>query len=249
MRSIACPVASVAYVCAGVLHEIRPVELPDLPCHRVPLMFTGIIRGMGTVARLERRGGDARLHVDARLETDDVQLGDSIAVSGICLTAVALQSSLLSFDVSNETLSLTTLGRLAAGDLVNLEPALRLVDRLGGHLVSGHVDGVGKVLSVSADARSQRWTFEVPAGLGKYIAPKGSVCIDGISLTVNEVDGLRFGVNLVPHTVAHTTFQGRHAGDPVNIEVDMLARYVERLLGAGEGPRVDHSFLRQHGFT
>lgn len=234
----------------GVLHGIDSRNLPGHPCHWMSLMFTGIVRGVGRVLRLERRGGDVRLHVDARAPgLDDVQLGDSIAVSGVCLTVVELPSSGIGFDVSNETLSLTTLGQLTAGDVVNLEPALRLADRLGGHLVSGHVDGVGKVASVSADARSQRWTFEVPAGLGKYIASKGSVCIDGTSLTVNAVDGLRFGVNLVPHTVAHTTFHARRTGDPVNVEVDMLARYVERLLGCSEGSRVDESFLRQHGFA
>ncbi|MEO8747135.1 MAG: riboflavin synthase, partial [Rhodanobacter sp.] len=142
-------------------------------------MFTGIVRGVGRVVRLERRGGDARLHVDARaLGMDDVQPGDSIAVSGVCLTVVELPSAGFSFDVSGETLSLTTLGQLAAGDPVNLEPALRLADRLGGHLVSGHVDGVGKVASISSDARSQRWTFEVPAGLERFVAGKGSICID-----------------------------------------------------------------------
>lgn len=213
-------------------------------------MFTGIVRGLGRVVRLERRGGDVRLHLDAgALPADDAQLGDSIAVSGVCLTAVELQPPVISFDVSNETLSLTTLGQLVAGDPVNLEPALRLADRLGGHLVSGHVDGVGKVVSIAIDARSQRWTFEVPGGLERYIAAKGSVCIDGTSVTINEVGGQRFGVNLVPHTIAHTTFHARRTGDPVNIEVDMIARYVERLLGRGDSSGVDEAFLKQHGFA
>ena len=213
-------------------------------------MFTGIIQSVGRIARLEPRGGDLRLHVDtANLDLADVQLGDSIAVSGVCLTAVALEAHGFAADVSNETLSLTTLGQLKAGDPVNLEKALRLADRLGGHLVSGHVDGLGKVVSVAPDARSQRWTFEVPASLARYIAAKGSVCIDGTSLTVNEVTGHRFGVNLIPHTVEHTAFHAKRAGDAVNIEVDVIARYVERLIGNGEAPKLDEAFLKQHGFA
>jgi riboflavin synthase len=213
-------------------------------------MFTGIIQTVGRVARLEPRGGDVRLHVDsADLDLGDVQLGDSIAVSGVCLTAISLAERGFAADVSNETLSLTTLGQLKPGDPVNLEKALRLADRLGGHLVSGHVDGVGKVVSITPDARSQRWTFEVPADLARYIAAKGSICIDGTSLTVNEVSGTRFGVNLIPHTVAHTAFHARHAGDAVNFEVDVIARYVERLIGSGQAPRLDEAFLKQHGFA
>jgi riboflavin synthase len=213
-------------------------------------MFTGIIQTVGRIARLEPRGGDVRLHVDtAALDLSDVQLGDSIAVSGVCLTAVSLEPRGFGADVSNETLSLTTLGQLKAGDPVNLEKALRLADRLGGHLVSGHVDGVGKVVSVAADARSQRWVFEVPAELARYIAAKGSISIDGTSLTVNEVAGGRFGVNLIPHTVEHTAFHAKRAGDAVNIEVDVIARYVERLIGSGQPPRLDEAFLKQHGFA
>jgi len=213
-------------------------------------MFTGIIQSVGRIARLEPRGGDVRLHVDsADLDLTDVQLGDSIAVSGVCLTAVALEARGFAADVSNETLSLTTLGALKPGDPVNLEKALRLADRLGGHMVSGHVDGLGKVVSVAPDGRSQRWTFEVPAALARYIAAKGSVCIDGTSLTVNEVSGFRFGVNLIPHTVEHTAFRAKRAGDAVNIEVDVVARYIERLLSGGETPKLDEAFLKQHGFA
>ena len=213
-------------------------------------MFTGIIQTVGRIVRLEPRGGDVRLHVDtADLDLADIQLGDSIAVSGVCLTAIALVARGFSADVSNETLSLTTLGQLAGGDPVNLEPALRLADRLGGHLVSGHVDGVGKVVSIGDDARSQRWTFEVPVGLERYVAGKGSICIDGTSLTVNEVAGHRFGVNLIPHTVEHTAFHARRVGDAVNIEVDVIARYIERLLSSGESPKLDEAFLKQHGFA
>ncbi|HET7663509.1 MAG TPA: riboflavin synthase [Rhodanobacteraceae bacterium] len=213
-------------------------------------MFTGIVQSVGRVARLEPRGGDVRLHVDtADLDLADVALGDSIAVSGCCLTVVSLTERGFAADVSNESLSLTTLGKLKSGDPVNLEKALRLADRLGGHLVSGHVDGLGKVVSVAPDGRSQRWTFEVPEALARYIAHKGSVTIDGTSLTVNEVEGKRFGVNLIPHTVEHTSFHARKAGDAVNIEVDVVARYIERLLGQGKATGIDADFLKRHGYT
>ncbi len=213
-------------------------------------MFTGIIQCVGRVARLEPRGGDVRLHVDsAALDLTDVVPGDSIAVSGVCLTAITVDRSGFSADVSNETLSLTSLGQLTAGDALNLEKALRLSDRLGGHLVSGHVDGLGKVVSITPDGRSQRWTFEVPPTISRYIAAKGSVCIDGTSLTVNEVAGHRFGVNLIPHTVEHTAFHARRIGDAVNVEVDVIARYVERLLASGDAPKLDEAFLKQHGFA
>ena len=193
-------------------------------------MFTGIIQSTGRVARAERRGGDLRLVVEASgFDSPGVALGDSIAVSGCCLTVVARDNDALAFDVSNESLSLTTLGGLRSGDAVNLEKALRLSDRLGGHLVSGHVDGVGSIVSIEPDARSQRWVIAAPPGLMRYVAAKGSVCVDGVSLTVNAVDGDEFEVNLVPHTVEHTTFGDRRVGDRVNLEIDMLARYVERL--------------------
>ncbi len=193
-------------------------------------MFTGIIQATGRVTRSEQRGGDRRLGIVApEFDTSDVTLGDSIAVSGCCLTVVAHEGDTLAFDVSNESLALTTLGDLGVGDRVNLEKALRLSDRLGGHLVSGHVDGIGSIVSVEPDARSRRWVIEAPPTLSRYIAAKGSVCVDGVSLTVNAVDGARFGVNLIPHTVEQTTFGDRRVGDRVNLEIDMLARYVERL--------------------
>ncbi|HEX7369142.1 MAG TPA: riboflavin synthase [Rhodanobacteraceae bacterium] len=193
-------------------------------------MFTGIIQATGRVARIEPRGGDLRFTIEApELDSTDIALGDSIAVSGCCLTVVAIERDTLAFDISNESLSLTTLGVLRKGDRVNLEKALRLSDRLGGHLVSGHVDGVGTIASIEPDARSQRWSIEAPAALARYIAAKGSVCVDGVSLTVNEVDGACFGVNLIPHTVEQTTFRNRRTGDRVNLEIDLLARYVERL--------------------
>ena len=194
-------------------------------------MFSGIVQAVGKIATLQPRGGDVRLVVEAAdLGVDSVALGDSISVSGCCLTVVEIDALRLAFDVSNETLACTSLGALPVGAGVNLEKALRLADRLDGHLVSGHVDGVGRVIAIEPDARSQRWTFEVPAELAKYIAGKGSVCIDGTSLTVNETDGARFGVNLIPHTIAVTTFKDRRVGDAINVEVDLIARYVERLL-------------------
>jgi len=199
-------------------------------------MFTGIIQAIGKIARVEPRGGDVRLIIEAgTLDLADVAIGDSICVSGVCLTAVAIAATEFSADVSVETLSCTTLGALKSGDCVNLEKSLRLADRLGGHLVSGHVDGVGRVISVEADARSQRWRFEVPPDLARYIAAKGSVCVDGVSLTINDVDANRFGVNLIPHTIGATTFRDKRAGDAVNIEVDLIARYVERIYMSAAG--------------
>jgi riboflavin synthase len=198
-------------------------------------MFTGIVEATGRVARIEPRGGDARLLIDAgTLGLDDVAVGDSIAVSGVCLTAIAFDGNAFAADVSLETLSRTSLGTLASGARVNLEKAMRLSDRLGGHLVSGHVDGLGRVVAIEPDARSQRWTFELPATLARYVAPKGSISIEGVSLTVNDVDGCRFGVNLIPHTIEVTTLGDRRPGDRVNIEVDLLARYVERLFAERE---------------
>ncbi|MGH8233192.1 MAG: riboflavin synthase [Rhodanobacteraceae bacterium] len=194
-------------------------------------MFTGIIGATGTIAGRLVHEGDLRLTVAAPgLDVSDVAPGDSIAVSGCCLTVVAREGDTLAFDVSSESLSLTILGDLHEGDTVNLEKALRLSDRLGGHLVSGHVDGLGTIVAIEPDARSRRWRIEAPAALSRYIATKGSICVDGVSLTVNAVDGSLFEVNLIPHTVAMTTLQDRRAGDRVNLEVDMLARYTERLL-------------------
>ncbi|MGH8183714.1 MAG: riboflavin synthase [Rhodanobacteraceae bacterium] len=200
-------------------------------------MFTGIVQATGRIALIEKRGGDVRLGVNAPgIDPADIALGDSVCVSGCCLTVVGREGDTLAFDVSNETLSLTTLGGLHAGERVNLEKALRLSDRLGGHLVSGHVDGVGTIVAVEPDARSQRWIIEAPQVLARYIAAKGSICVDGVSLTVNAVDGLRFDVNLIPHTVEVTTFADRRMRDHVNLEADMLARYVERAAQAGGGP-------------
>lgn len=196
-------------------------------------MFTGIIEGVGRLAGRESRGGDVRFaFATGTLPFDGVRLGESIAVNGVCLTVVAFDAAAFQADASNETLALTTLGALPVGAALNLERAMRPTDRLGGHLVSGHVDGVGTVLSVHEDARAQRWRFAAPAPLRKYIAKKGSICVDGVSLTVNEADGEGFEVALIPHTVAHTRFAETAVGDAVNLEIDLVARYVERLLGA-----------------
>ena len=196
-------------------------------------MFTGIIEGVGQLVVCESRGGDARLTLNVgSLPFDAVQLGESIAVNGVCLTVIAFDAGSFQADASNETLSLTTLGALQPGAAVNLERAMRPTDRLGGHLVSGHVDGVGTVLGIHEDARAQRWRFSAPRVLLKYIAKKGSICVDGVSLTVNEVDEEGFEVALIPHTVAHTAFAQAGIGSAVNLEIDLVARYVERLLGA-----------------
>lgn len=213
-------------------------------------MFTGIVVGTGRVVSSLAQSGDVRLAVDAPgVDAARLALGDSVSVQGVCLTVTRRSGSVFEADVSRETLSKTTLGALGAGARVNLEPALRVGDALGGHWVTGHVDAVGRVVAAAEDARSWRIEFEVPAELARFIARKGSVTIDGVSLTVNEVDGRRFGVNLIPHTVERTTFHAKRAGDAVNIEVDVIARYVERLVGGGEAPKLDEAFLKQHGFA
>jgi riboflavin synthase len=200
-------------------------------------MFTGLIEGVGRLVSNEARGGDARLRIAVgTLPFADVTLGESIAVNGVCLTVVAHDDAHFEADASTETLALTTLGALAAGRPLNLERAMRPTDRLGGHLVSGHVDGIGRVASVHDDARAQRWRFEAPAALLRYVAHKGSICVDGVSLTVNAVDADGFEVALVPHTVAHTAFGATAVGEAVNLEVDLVARYVERLLASGVVP-------------
>lgn len=194
-------------------------------------MFTGIIQAVGEVADLQSRGGDVRLRIRAgRLDLGDVALGDSIAVNGVCLTAVDLPGDGFAADVSRETLSLTSLGRLRPGSPVNLEKALTLATRLGGHLVSGHVDGLGRVLERHDDARSVRFRMKAPDELARYIAHKGSITVDGTSLTVNAVDGSCFELNIVPHTLKETIMGGYAVGTEVNLEVDLIARYLERLL-------------------
>ena len=194
-------------------------------------MFTGIITAVGEVAALQQRGGDVRLRIlTGKLDLSDVRLGDSIAVNGVCLTAVELPGDGFVADVSRETLSLTSLGQLGPGSKVNLEKALTLASRLGGHLVSGHVDGLGTVVERHDDARSVRFTIEAPGELARYIAHKGSITVDGTSLTVNAVRGKQFELNIVPHTLQETIMDGYAAGHRVNLEVDLVARYLERLL-------------------
>jgi len=216
-------------------------------------MFTGIIQAVGTVLATENKDGDGRLRVGTgTLDMAGAKAGDSIAVNGVCLTLVELSAAAFAADVSTETLARTTLGRLQAGARVNLEKALTLGAPLGGHLVSGHVDGVASLISRENAGRSVKFGFEAPAELARYIAGKGSVCIDGVSLTVNAIDGARFEVNLVPHTLAATALGDLSAGTRVNLEVDLLARYLERLvLGEGasrSGSSITREFLVRNGF-
>src|SRR5258706_5593503 len=196
-------------------------------------MFTGIVTDVGRVASLARATGttDTRIAITTRFPLEDVVLGASIACSGCCLTVVETGADRFDVQVSAETLARTTLGAWTVGSPVNLERSLRLGDELGGHLVSGHVDGVATVVSRRPEAGSTRWTLELPAGFERLVATKGSIALDGVSLTVNEVEGTRFGVNIIPHTFENTTFAELQPGDRVNFEIDMLARYVARQLG------------------
>ena len=215
-------------------------------------MFTGIIEAVGTIESITPRSGDVELVIGtADLDMADVALGDSIAVNGVCLTAVHKTESSFRADVSNETLDKSTLSQAKVGTTVNLEKALRLGDRLGGHLVSGHVDGIGEVTSRSQDSRSWRFEIAPPKALLKYIAPKGSITINGISLTVNTVVNDRFDVNIVPHTLQCTTMQSLQAGDPVNLEIDVLARYLEQLMKHSdhETSGISKDLLYKSGFA
>jgi riboflavin synthase len=194
-------------------------------------MFTGIIQAMGRVISLAERGGDLELGIDAAgLEMARIAIGDSVCVQGACLTVTRKQDTCFFADVSRETLSKTTLGKLKIGSNVNLEPSLRAGDALGGHMVSGHVDAVGKLERIDQDARSWRLEFELPPSLTRFVAAKGSICLNGVSLTVNKVDGLRFDVNIIPHTHAVTTLGELRVGDEINVEIDVVARYLERLM-------------------
>ena len=216
-------------------------------------MFTGIIEAVGAVKRLQPMGGDLRFIIDSSsLDMSDVHIGDSIAVNGVCLTVIEFDAGSFSADVSNETLSLTSLKDLKAGSTVNLEKAMLPTTRMGGHLVSGHVDGLGTVVNKCGDARSIRLEIEVPAGLRKYIAVKGSICIDGTSLTVNSVDDCIIGLNIVPHTQERTVIQHYSKGTQVNLEVDLVARYLETLLlnmDDKDKARVNMELLTRTGFV
>ncbi len=212
-------------------------------------MFTGIIKAKGKISRMERRGGDLRLTVTSPdLPWQEFEPGESISVNGVCLTAVTLNDDGFVTDVSVETLDVTALSALAEGGVVNLEPAISLGERLGGHLVSGHVDCIGTVRSRHSDARSIRFDFELPGEYGRYIAKKGSVCIDGVSLTVNEVSADTFSVNIIPHTAEVTIIGHYKIGTKVNIEVDLVARYLERLLTSDDDKGITKDFLRAHGY-
>jgi len=194
-------------------------------------MFTGIVLAVGQLTSVRERGGDLELGIDAAgLDAARLNLGDSIAVQGACLTVTRKQGACFFADVSRETMSKTTLGKLKAGSNVNLEPSLRAGDALGGHMVSGHVDALGRLRQILSDARSRRMEFELPAELMRFVAPKGSICVDGVSLTVNQVEGLRFDVNIIPHTLEETTLNELRVGDEVNIEIDVVARYLDRLI-------------------
>jgi riboflavin synthase len=194
-------------------------------------MFTGIITDVGRVQQI-RRGALAELTIATRFDTTAIAIGASIACSGACLTVIAVEDDAFTVQASAETLACTTIGAWTEGTPVNLERSLRLGDELGGHLVSGHVDGLAQVVERRPEALSVRFSFEAPAALMRFIAPKGSVALDGVSLTVNEVAGNRFGVNIIPHTLACTTFEDAGPGQEMNLEIDMIARYVARLLGA-----------------
>ena len=212
-------------------------------------MFTGIIKAKGSITAMQQQGGDVRMTVSSDgLPWGDFEIGESISVNGVCLTAVALHDNGFDTDVSVETLDVTALGDLTTGSNVNLEPALGVGERLGGHLVSGHVDCVGSVTSRSADARSIRLTIEIPAEYSRYVAKKGSVCVDGVSLTINEVSGNTFESNIIPHTADTTIIDGYAVGTAVNVEVDMLARYIERLLGKDDDG-ISLEFLKAHGYA
>jgi riboflavin synthase len=223
-------------------------------------MFTGITDALGSVRRLTRRGDDAKLEIETSLSLDDVRIGDSIAVSGACLTVTAKAGRIFTADVSAETLSRTTLKNLTAGDRVNLEKALRVGDRLGGHIVLGHVDGVGKIVEKAPHSGSLLFGFEIDPGVCRYVAAKGSITVDGISLTVNRCQKNRFYVNIIPHTAAETTLGFKKEADEVNIETDILAKYLEKLFTAGResggmagpaggsGGGVDLEMLARYGF-
>ncbi|MGI9264844.1 MAG: riboflavin synthase [Gammaproteobacteria bacterium] len=218
-------------------------------------MFTGIVQSTGRIESMESVGGDLRLVIHCPdLGLADVREGDSISVSGICLTAVNVSASGFSADASRETLSLTTLAEARPGFLVNLEKALTLSSPLGGHLVTGHVDGKGQLLTRTEEARSVRFSIAAERDVARYIARKGSICVDGVSLTVNSVDGLLFDVNIVPHTLQATTAGEWRGGQQVNLEVDLIARYTERLIEAGtaggsESGKLSVEFFEECGFV
>lgn len=211
-------------------------------------MFTGIIAAIGKIEAVQPKGGDLCLQVSTQqLDLTDVKLGDSVAINGVCLTVVDISGATLGFDVSRESLDRTSLGIVQTGSEVNLEKALAVGDRLGGHFVSGHIDGLGTVTTRQESARSVQFRFEVPTGLERYIAEKGSICIDGVSLTVNSVVDNWFEVNIIPHTMQETIMSNYRIGTKVNLEVDLIARYLERLLPQQDAGITQETLLK-HGF-
>jgi len=217
-------------------------------------MFTGIVKAKGRIRSLKEQAGDLRMSVEAEgLDWASFAVGESISVNGVCLTATALHRDGFDADVSVETMNVTALGKLRTGSAVNLEPSVSLGERLGGHLVSGHIDCVGAVVARESDARSVRLTIEVPNKYGRYLAKKGSVCVDGVSLTINEVSAQAFEVNIIPHTADETIIGDYAVGSAVNIEVDLLARYIERLLERDDDAEADtgisKDFLKAHGYA
>ena len=213
-------------------------------------MFSGLVKGLGRIAARTDLGKDQRFVIElGTAAIGPLRVGGSIAVNGVCLTAVAVAADRFTADVSAETLAVTTFGGLAAGASVNLEPPLNAGDPLDGHIVTGHVDGVGSVVAIEAAGRSTRLVIEVPPALSRYIAAKGSVAVDGVSLTVNAVRGARFEVNIIPHTQAVTVIGEYRPGRAVNIEVDMIARYLERLVSAAGESGIDLKMLKDHGYA
>jgi riboflavin synthase len=211
-------------------------------------MFTGLIEKIGTVAKIERRGEGILITINFASELDDLKRGDSISVDGVCLTVTHLQTQEFDAEASTETVGRTTLGNKRPKQKVNLERALRLNDRLGGHLVTGHVDEVAKITAITPEGSSQKITFQVTEKSVRYLVEKGSVTVDGISLTVNEVKNDRFSVTIIPHTASHTTLGSKKVGDEVNIETDILGKYVEKLITKGPGKKVNVALLAEHGF-
>jgi riboflavin synthase len=209
-------------------------------------MFTGIVESMGTVKRLARKGEDARLFIDTSMNLDDLKIGDSIAINGACLTVTEKTGSVFSADVSAETMARTNIKLLKSGEKVNLEKSLRMNSFLGGHLVLGHVDGMGKIKEKITKANSIQFGVEIDNDLSRYVVEKGSVAVDGISLTVNSCEKSRFHVNIIPHTARNTTLEFKKVADLVNIETDIIAKYVEKFLNPGKG--IDMNFLAKHGF-
>jgi riboflavin synthase len=212
-------------------------------------MFTGIIEELGTVRSLRREAGAARLAVAASVVLDGTAVGDSICVNGVCLTVVEMTGGEFSADVANETLTVTNLGGLRVGDRVNLERALRLSARVGGHLVTGHVDAVGRIREKRQESNSWRVFFDAPESSLRYVIKKGSIAVDGISLTVADMDRSGFSVAMIPHTAKLTTLGFKSAGDSVNLETDIIGKYVERLVAARTGAAVNADFLKEHGFA